>query len=207
MQGYIKEGRVWKPGYTPNLFIARPDLAPPFLMQHYGFWSYKYVEGRMMEERDVESFLNFMKDVWRPTGKQADLASYVDYVWSKSRHIAVYEAILHLLRTPINEVETVHGDCTFENVLVPFQLIDPGLPRGAYCAENDRGKLLQSYMMNWETRGWLHSNVRPLPSWATPTDLAMLITHWARLIPHWPDLDFSWGFNYLLQELRRHVAI
>jgi hypothetical protein len=111
-----------------------------------------------------------------------------------------------ILTTQLPLVANVHGDLTFENIIIEpndnIVFIDPGETRGANTPALDRGKLLQSFVMRWEQRNdpkrtnpWDQPN--PWPLWADRLDWAFLVTHWARLVRHWPQFDVMSGFKTL----------
>jgi len=134
-------------------------------------------------------------------------------------------ALCIILDARLPVADTVHGDLTLENVVIvepgsedsrykDIVFIDPNDNQRVVTPAYDRGKLLQSYLMRWEARTGFDENgnpnfygirpwkwPRPWPEWANIVDWAFLVTHWVRLLRHWPNLDIQSGFQTLEAQL------
>lgn len=210
MQGYIDSGVVHKPGEIP-MFYKRidPRFIPKVVQNDHDEYSYPFVVGRCATSEDVRQILEVCADyIWHGTGyllPKRLVSKYIEHVTSVAWkheviHYSIVTAALDYISHSTHPLSrNVHGDLTFENIVITPEnnivFIDPGLPRGMYTAALDRGKLLQSAVMRWEERQWHSPN--PIPSWATPMDLAFLVTHWVRLIPHWPNVPTKSGLDVL----------
>lgn len=245
---------VIKPGPAPGFYrlcpaAHRPRAVCTYLDDHrvMDVYTYQYVEGRQATLVDVPSILKVcQEEIWRsvyeegttikmmlPQQYKNAYGAHVLNVTRDQRGIDGYdkdwvmlleEAVKLIIKAELPLVANVHGDLTFENVLVQednnIVFIDPGETRGAHTPALDRGKLLQSFVMRWEQRDscpdfkmstsgitttltsakqwpWLDPN--PFPEWADELDWAFLVTHWARLVRHWPEYDIMSGFATLQQ--------
>lgn len=208
MQGFIDSGVVYKPGEIPMFYerLKSRSIVPDVKQTLPGCYTYPFVQGRHAETGEAERIISTCDEfVWHDTGyhiQQHVVKAYVDYVWNVAKtcdvahHKVVPQALMIIEKAKHEFVLNVHGDLTLENVIITpdnrVVFIDPGLPRGMYTPALDRGKLLQSIIMRWEERLWEHPN--RVPDWATKMDIAFLVTHWVRLIPHWPYLETKRGF-------------
>lgn len=230
MKGYIYGNEiVIKPGRIPHFYASGPLSSRPRNMHQYrNHYTYEYVEGRHANDGDLKGILNFFeKNVWFKRGDHIDpkvVSNYVDYIKShelipgSSCSVYIVRLACAILkdfgrRGLLPMVANVHGDLTFENIIVrkdgSYCIIDPGDSRGVWTPSLDKGKLLQSYVMRWEERtnpiyqgdkctwGPWETNPGPWPVWATIIDWAFLVTHWVRLTKHWPDLPTETGFEIL----------
>jgi hypothetical protein len=187
-------------------FFARlPEGFKPTNIERVSETSYSYdrVAGHMPatqgEVRAVHETAN--RILWRPTIPisssyidQAHKEDYIEYVQEKAAALWLNsEALANVFdiirRTPLYRVDEVHGDLTLENVLITgvsqVVFIDPGHPRGLVCKELDQAKILQSTFTKWDLMNgssgsyWLHA-----PFVINPIHLALLATHWIRLLNH-----------------------
>jgi hypothetical protein len=209
MKGLIyREQVVVKPGPVPSFYHHCPcDLRPDQLGSYGDAYVYAYVPGRPAEERDVPLILATCGQLWWRNGQYISrevTERYCDYVRDRAiLHMAggsiVNDALEIISSVDHPNVYCVHGDLTLENIVVTpsnrIVFIDPGDPRGMFTPGLDRGKLLQSVVMRWEDRAW--DDPLPWPAWATLVDWAFLVTHWVRLVRHWPDLPTLTGFDTL----------
>jgi hypothetical protein len=239
VQGYIYDKKlVVKPGPAPGFYRLCPPKHRPrsvctYLDDHLTMdvYTYAYVEGRQAGLLDIASILDVCgQAIWRPTGMmlpQEYKNVYVKHVlnviqnhpnfegYDENSGPVIEEALKLILTAELPLVVNVHGDLTFENIIIEADgnvvFIDPGETHGAHTPALDRGKLLQSFVMRWEQRlngsnppvvierfnhaPWLGPNSWPL--WADELDWAFLVTHWARLVRHWPEYDIMSGFKTL----------
>jgi hypothetical protein len=202
----MRDGKlVIKPGKVPEFYNCVPAHMRPSGLRPREAYEYDFVDGRHPTADEV-LLVKFAAQTWvwrenRHVLSRDVVNDYCAYVLDRCDDDVVHEAVRVIQNHRILSVQAVHGDLTFENVIIKpcgtVVFIDPGDARGMVCAELDRGKLLQSYCMRWEERKW--QDPRPLPTWATELDWAFLVTHWARLIRHWPSLPTRDG----LASLRR----
>lgn len=143
---------------------------------------YRYLRSKVWGHSPIEGD-------WNPLQQQA----YVTYI----RYIRPTVPALILREigrlTEIGNPCLVHGDATLENFLVvedggesKVVPIDPGHPRGFVHPNNDKGKLLQSYLTHWRT---LKEGVEPVEFYnpfmlVTTASVISLLTHWYRLVRH-----------------------
>lgn len=86
-------------------------------------------------------------------------------------------------------VAPVHGDCTLENILIKPNgvpvFIDPGNTKELDLAAQDRAKLMQSVITQYEAanRGWEYCGW-DLPFEPDQMDWYLLLCHWIRLLAH-----------------------
>jgi hypothetical protein len=216
---------VIKPGRIPDFYIHAPwQYIPRFVRQYGEHYLYRYVTGRQATVADVPEILRTMELVWdvyqhgRLT--MAEKLRYCEYVAERTAGLkpeaveVVRDALNVIQAVELPRARLVHADLTLENVVIEptgnVVLIDPGYPREMVTPALDRGKLLQSVVMRWEDRDfqpgyprlkapWLQPET--WPDWADVMDWAFLVTHWVRLLPHWPQLDIASGF-VVLEELK-----
>lgn len=200
MQGWIKNGIVNKPGPIPEFFRAVPELSPSGL-QPMAAHRHTYVEGRCAVPSEVECIIESAKTFWKSIGTVCT-REYKEYILAHRISHPVVQRALDLIPAFLPRCRIVHGDMTLENIIMPGPVfIDPGNP--IICTPAlDRGKLLQSIVMKWETRGW--DNPGDIPTWADTIDLAFLVTHWVRLQKHQTN---AWsGFDVLQSLLEKHLS-
>lgn len=215
MKAIIHEGVVIKPGDVPEFYSLVPRHFIPDGIRPAKAYEYDFMDGRHPRPEEVLAIKATCEAyVWTQHRvedlPQETVDAYITYVKGRaneaklgvSERETLHEAldIIHQARLP--RVNAVHGDLTFENIIVRRDgrliFIDPGDPRGMFTPALDRGKLLQSYCMRWEERAW--HEPRTAPEWAELIDWAFLVTHWVRLLRHWPSLPVRDGFESL-----RHV--
>lgn len=212
MQGFIDSGVVFKPGEIPMFYrrVGFDKKCIPNITALEEQYTYLFIEGRHATRDDEHKiFETAAMHIWHDAGEKyltrREVNSYVNYIRDRAQEAGlkdwrfVEKALMHIEQTAHQFVLNVHGDLTFENIIITpddqIVFIDPGLPRGMYTPALDFGKILQSSVMRWEERKWDEPN--PIPEWATTTDLAFLVTHWIRLIRHWPTLPVKKGLDAL----------
>lgn len=194
---------VIKQGKVPGFYSMVPGLYIPTGIRPTVAYEYDWQEGRIATDKDLDMIVGVAtRHIWKRTHEPLPnriKQNYVDYVLNRSREPIVKQACDVIMGTIIHACAVAHGDMTFENIIIRQDgtptFIDPGDVRGMLCASIDKGKLLQSYCMRWETREW--DKPQSAPSWATELDWAFLVTHWARLQRHWPKLNVASGWRSL----------
>jgi hypothetical protein len=217
MRGYIFENKiVCKPGSIPELYRFVDDtLRPQMLRAFPGSYAYSYVQGRHAKAPNIPVILEVCQNnLWMPRGFILDAQVVDDYAryiedlmkehGDRANDPLVEHALTLLKQRVLPRVAMVHGDLTFENIIIQDEgnmvFIDPGEHHKMFTPGMDRGKLLQSLVMRWEERDIIPrpwAEPAPWPEWATFIDWAFLVTHWVRLIRHWPELDIHAGFRSL----------
>jgi hypothetical protein len=172
---------------APRLVSVNPDS---------GVYTYKEVPGEETTFEDTAWIIEYLEDfIWGQQGGFIQWWKYCDYVQSREERVDLLPRRWSRLRafleaTRVASCGDVHGDCTYENVIkvkhTIYRFIDPGLPRGAMCRENDLAKLQQSAVI----LGFMS------PTWPgfTPEDIVTRIleySHWVRLIVH-PEKHEDW---------------
>lgn len=162
---------------------------------------YDWTPGRLPAPRELLIvWLTASKYLWkeldrRPSWGRARIRAYREYLISLDPRAKTLDF------KGLTPVQNIHGDLTAENVVVRCQgrpattsadlcFIDPGRPRGMVFMENDEAKMLQSIVTHWELlRGRVAEPYELFPemTWRK-VHLEMLISHWIRLKPHWPQL-------------------
>lgn len=205
---------VVKPGRLPEFYRECPaELCPDRLIDYVTAYTYRFQPGRQATVDDIPAILQTCHNyIWQPTHRNilpSVVTAYTEHVQNQAGHLPltfralVNEALHIILASTLHEVRLNHGDLTLENVIITEDrrviFIDPAGTRGMNCVPNEKGKLLQSFVMRWEDyysdldpTPW--TEPRPLPHWATELDWAFLVTHWVRLMRFWPERDTVAGF-------------
>lgn len=157
--------------------------------------SYDFVEGSLPSSWDAPHAAA-MKYLWDAPGPKLsiDVREYTHYVAGRAAHqnVDVRRTLNYIdTYTGFTPVYTCHGDLTFENMVQTYKgdivFIDPGHAHGLPCRELDRAKMMQS-LEGWEViakgRPPLHLPDAPYPF--SKIHYALLITHYVRLLAHWP---------------------
>lgn len=178
-----------------RLFFSKVGKGPEVVDSDYGWYKYKFLPGEAPAHcNKVMDYLN--KAVWRHQPLMVDevhsTTAYCDYLRSlkSTKGIDVNEQVLEILQQHIDTAPKVlvHGDATLENFVEyedKITPIDPGLPRGFNTVENDKGKLLQSYLTSWH---WVNSGssrmiyIQSLQHGVTTVTLCSLLSHWYRIL-------------------------
>ena len=150
-------------------------------------YNYSYIPG--VNASSLDMVLNYLqKNVWKHSFLVGDrIDNYVNYL--SQLEPKPHSKVLDLLETLKTSCQLVHGDATLENFLQTkngITCIDPGMPRGFCNKENDIGKILQSYLTNWQAirHGSDFPVFQPPPPLLEITNMsiASLISHWHRII-------------------------
>ncbi len=203
--------------------VVGNDLVPSHVRgKRADAYVYEWVEGKEASSyMDIETLVSKMPgSVWKRHRKPAppateDRVQYNRYVMEKAQGIfrreelRIIEGILTagIIRGSLHGAWQVHGDLTLENVIVRSDggglvLIDPGHPRGLYCEELDISKLMQSVVTHWEMAvGKRVHTINPSFFKIRPEALALLLSHWIRLLPH------RERHNELISSYGRHVVV
>lgn len=157
-------------------------------------YEYDFIPG--IPAQDPAAVIEFLScNVWnRPAfaDVEPDPNGYLQYVIRQAQKAAVrgFEPSLLDLGVTHTPVCLVHGDATLENFLYTesgIVAIDPGLSRGFSTRNNDRGKLLQSCLTQWNLVKYGQPTHTPLALFDYPLSVdyftvSSLITHWIRII-------------------------
>lgn len=157
-----------------------------------GSYHYEYIPGQMCTDVH-EVFLHLSRKIWnRPPLGVCDADHYPSYIKQLCLQFNIvlpHQIELAILETfhSMSPVVLCHGDATMENFIQTdhgIVDIDPGLPRGFNCQENDIGKMLQSILTCWErvrhdvVVEW--RNIDQLV--VTRSSIVALLTHWIRIV-------------------------
>lgn len=171
-------------------------------------YSYTYIAG--VNASSLLHVISYLKEyVWIHPPLICDTT---EYYWDYLTGIAqTHPRVLSLLKELSTEQILVHGDATLENFIQTFDgvtCIDPGMSRGFCHRENDKGKLLQSYLTHWQTirHGLPPIEYRELPACLSVNNgsIASLISHWYRIIKNHerhPSIVRRYGLNCVIPVL------
>jgi hypothetical protein len=157
-----------------------------------------FVRGRMSTLEEAHHFLR--TKVWTKPA-HCDPNAYWDYMCGVSVYWEGYISKEDFSKLKFTSC-VAYGDATLENFVTggdEVYGIDPGRTHGLNCRELDEAKLLQSWVMHWETR----VRGRPvsdevLPFTPNNTHRILLVSHWMRLLRHWPEFEFHKDLGMLM---------